>query len=163
MGGYAPQGLFGGAGGGFTKGGLASFSGNGSQTVFNIAHGLSTTPEVPVVIPASSDAMGSYNVDKDATNIIVTFATAPPGGSSNIRFQWGAAYTQTATQGFTSGSLTTLTNKTIGDKLGFIKVSIPADPTTEEGIVYLKQIDASNNGLFMKLKKGGAIVEVQIL
>ncbi len=42
------------------------------------------------------------------------------------------------------------------------KVSAPSDPGAEVGRMYFKTIDANNNGLFVKMKKAGAIVEVQI-
>jgi hypothetical protein len=38
----------------------------------------------------------------------------------------------------------------------------PADPATDNGRIYLKTIDANNDGLFMKVKKNGSFVEVQI-
>ena len=44
----------------------------------------------------------------------------------------------------------------------FDKITKPADPPTEEGRMYLKEIDASNNGLFILIQKAGSIVEVQI-
>jgi hypothetical protein len=34
--------------------------------------------------------------------------------------------------------------------------------STNVGRIYVKQIDANNDGLFIKLKKAGAYVEVQI-
>ena len=41
--------------------------------------------------------------------------------------------------------------------------STPSDPATiEDTILYVKAIDANNNGVFLKTKKNGAIVEVQI-
>lgn len=40
--------------------------------------------------------------------------------------------------------------------------STPGDPATEDTIVYVRAIDANNNGVFIKTKKNGAIVEVQI-
>lgn len=43
------------------------------------------------------------------------------------------------------------------------KISTPADPAAEVGRLYFKTIDSNNNGLFIKLKKNGAIVEGQIL
>jgi hypothetical protein len=46
--------------------------------------------------------------------------------------------------------------------LDLTKISAPADPGAEAGRVYFKQIDANNNGLFVKLKQAGSIVEVQI-
>jgi len=42
-------------------------------------------------------------------------------------------------------------------------VSAPSDPATDKGIMYMKDIDSNNEGLFMKVKKNGAVVEVQIL
>ena len=41
--------------------------------------------------------------------------------------------------------------------------SAPADPATDKGVMYMKDIDSNNEGLFMKVKKNGAVVEVQIL
>lgn len=40
--------------------------------------------------------------------------------------------------------------------------STPGDPATEDTLIYTKAIDANNNGVFLKTKKNGAIVEVQI-
>ncbi len=40
--------------------------------------------------------------------------------------------------------------------------SAPANPATDNGRIYLKTIDASNDGLFMKVKKNGSFTEVQI-
>ena len=67
-------------------------------------------------------------------------------------------------QGFTSTSETTLTNKTIGDELAFsLQVSAPSDPVDEDdSLLYMRDIDASNNGVFVKIKKNGSTVEVQI-
>ena len=44
----------------------------------------------------------------------------------------------------------------------FDKISIPSDPSANHGRVYVKQIDANNDGLFIKVKKAGSFVEVQI-
>jgi hypothetical protein len=44
----------------------------------------------------------------------------------------------------------------------FNKIAKPADPPTEEGRMYLKEIDANNNGLFIIIQKAGALTEVQI-
>ena len=41
--------------------------------------------------------------------------------------------------------------------------SAPSDPATEKGVMYMKDIDSNNEGLFMKVKKNGSVVEVQIL
>ena len=58
----------------------------------------------------------------------------------------------------------TLTNPTLGASyLDMNQITIPSDPSAGTGRLYVKQIDANNEGLFMKIKQGGNIVEVQIL
>lgn len=147
---------------GINAAGVSTQSGNSSTTVFNIPHGLSGIPDFVTVTPASVDARGEYITTKDATNIIVTYPIAPSTGTNNLVFQWGAAFVSSAPSNFTPTSIHTVTGKTVGDNLKFIKVVIPADPALEDCEIYWKQIDANNNGLFIKGKKAGAIVEGQI-
>ena len=48
---------------------------------------------------------------------------------------------------------------------GFIdigRITIPADPGADIGRAYVKQIDANNDGVFVKIKKAGVITEVQV-
>jgi hypothetical protein len=72
------------------KRGTATFSGNGSQTQFTIAHGLVSTPTSWRVEAGSADAKGDKYVTADATNLYVTFATAPPAGTNNVVLVWSA-------------------------------------------------------------------------
>ena len=60
-------------------------------------------------------------------------------------------------------SVETIQNKTIGDHLDFTRVSAPANPPSDVGRLYHKQIDSNNDGMFVKLKKAGSIVEVRVL
>lgn len=148
---------------GFQAGGTATFSGTGSQTVFNIAHALSGIPSIMFALPNTIAAIGDYTVTADATNVIITYSTAPVSGSSNVKLVWGAGGPAGEVVGFSASSVTTLTNKKIGDFLDFVKQgSAPANPTLEEAIIYVKAIDANNNGLFAKIKLQGAIVEIQV-
>ena len=57
----------------------------------------------------------------------------------------------------------TIQNKKIGNHLDFTRVATPSDPATDVGRLYHRQIDANNDGMFVKLKKAGAIVEVRVL
>lgn len=140
------------------------FNGTGSQTVFNIPHTLSGAPSLFFALPRTTGAMGDYTVTADATNVIITYSSAPPSGTNNVAFVWGAGSAAGESVGFSPSSISTLTNKKIGDFLGFIKQgSVPADPALEEAILYEKAIDATNNGIFVKVKKNGVIAEVQIL
>ena len=50
----------------------------------------------------------------------------------------------------------------IADAIDFKKITIPSDPPTEEGRLYVKQIDANNNALFVKIKVAGSIQEVRL-
>jgi hypothetical protein len=70
--------------------GIATFSGNGTTTTFTFAHGLAGTPKMAVVTAGSSDAKGDFYVTYDATNITVTYATAPPSGTNNVVLNWYA-------------------------------------------------------------------------
>jgi len=72
------------------NGGTATFSGDGSATTFTIAHGLAATPSKVSVTPGSADARGDFHVTVDATNITVTYATAPPSGTDNVVLHWYA-------------------------------------------------------------------------
>ena len=62
----------------------------------------------------------------------------------------------------------TLTNKTLTSPtlgagyLDLTRMTAPANPSANDGRVYAKTIDSDNDGLFIKIKKGGSFVEVQI-
>lgn len=71
-------------------GGAATFSGTGAQTVFTIAHGLYAAPSMLAVTPATAAAAGSLYVTADATNVTVTYTTAPVTGTNNVVVNWRA-------------------------------------------------------------------------
>jgi len=70
--------------------GVATFSGDGVTTSFSWAHGLVTTPSKILVTPKSADASGDFYVTADATNITITYITAPPAGTDNVVIAWEA-------------------------------------------------------------------------
>ena len=72
------------------NGGISTQSGNGSTKVFNIAHGLFSTPAKKRAFAGSDDARGSFKVTADATNVILTYPIAPPTGTNNLSFEWAA-------------------------------------------------------------------------
>jgi hypothetical protein len=64
-------------------------NGNASTTVFNIAHGLGSLPTYAFISVAQSGSTSlarSYTMD--ATNIVVTFASAPSSGTNNVVIYW---------------------------------------------------------------------------
>lgn len=70
--------------------GTATFSGDGATTTFNIAHGLAVTPTFYTAEPLTSDARADHLLSVDSTNITITFDTAPPSGTDNVKFSWKA-------------------------------------------------------------------------
>lgn len=70
--------------------GTATFSGDGSTTTFQIAHGLASTPSKYGVSPLTPDADAPRTITVDDTYITITFSSAPPSGTDNIKFGWWA-------------------------------------------------------------------------
>jgi hypothetical protein len=70
--------------------GKSTFSGDGSTKTFTIAHSLVSTPSKVLVTAGSDAAKGDFYVTADATNITVTYATAPPSGTNNVVLNWYA-------------------------------------------------------------------------
>jgi len=70
--------------------GRSTQNGNGSATAFTIAHGLAAAPGTVTVTPGHADAKGDFHVTVDATNITVTYATAPASGTNNVVLNWRA-------------------------------------------------------------------------
>lgn len=68
--------------------GKATASGNGTSTAFNIPHSIGATPSVASVQCSSHSTAFTYTVD--ATNITVTFTSAPASGTNNVIFYWRA-------------------------------------------------------------------------
>lgn len=78
----------GGSGSGSVKSGSTTKSGNSSTKIFTIAHSFGATPASALVIPSSTDAMGSFITDVDGTNITITYSVAPPTGTNNLEYFW---------------------------------------------------------------------------
>jgi hypothetical protein len=70
--------------------GRSTQSGDGATVAFTIAHGLYTTPTSMVVTPGHADSRGDFHVTADATNITVTYNTAPASASDNVVLNWVA-------------------------------------------------------------------------
>jgi hypothetical protein len=158
----------GGGGGGLNAGGQITLNGTASATVFTIPHGLGQIPDFISVEAASDDALGEFKRSKDATNITITYAVPPPTGTGNLVFEWGAGLIGTSASEFSPTSTHIVTNKTYQDALFSTyfdmnnQGSAPANPSADRARFYIRDIDANNQGLFAKVKKAGAFVEVQI-
>lgn len=73
---------------GIQAGGKETQSGDGGTKVFTIAHGLGYTPTLVEVTAADADARGDFHVTADATNLTITYQTAPVSGTDNIAWWW---------------------------------------------------------------------------
>lgn len=69
--------------------GKSTANGNASTTVFNIAHGVGANPTYAIVSVAQSGSTNlDYSYTTDATNIVVTFTSAPSSGTNNVVIYW---------------------------------------------------------------------------
>ena len=93
---------------------------------------------------ASSSAVKTY-VDSQNTVTGMGDTTIASVGDNN-HFQY-------------DGSSSKWINKTYID---FSKIAAPSDPSTEEGRLYVKEINANNNALAVKIQKAGTVVEVEL-
>ena len=46
--------------------------------------------------------------------------------------------------------------------IDFAKIAAPADPSSEEGRLYVKELNGTNNALAVKIQKAGNVVEVEL-
>lgn len=76
---------------GAPTGGVASFNGNASTTVFNIAHSQGGTPTSYWTLPITEAAAAKRTVTVTSTNVVVTYTTAPASGTGNVKLRWGAS------------------------------------------------------------------------
>ena len=71
----------------------ATLSGDGRTASFRIPHGLLGTPITAIAQPASADAAASSSFVSELgpTDLVISFATAPPSGKENLAFHVIAA------------------------------------------------------------------------
>ena len=67
-------------------------NGNGVLKAFTFAHGLDKWPREVVVKYGHADSNAPRTWTASATNLTVTFATAPQAGTNNVKFGGMAAY-----------------------------------------------------------------------
>lgn len=137
---------------------------NGGGTTFTIAHSAGSTPDFVSIEANSDDARdgGDFKVALDATNITITYGSATNSGTNNISLLWSVGFINFSSYVLTPDSLTTFTQKTIGDGLTFDTISTPSNPSSGQIILYPKTIDGNNVGIFAKIEKNGGFVELQI-
>ena len=95
---------------------------------------------------ATTQAIKTYIDETGSSSVVGLNDTTIGSVADNNHFQYDSATSKWI-------------NKTFID---FDKISAPSDPGTEEGRMYLKEINATNNALAIKLQKAGSIVEVEL-
>jgi len=111
-----------------------------------------------------ADANGAQQIIFVTTASAVNEITITNGATGNPASITASGETNTGIKLIGKGtSGITITNATAnGAFLEFDTKAAPADPSTEFARMYLKQVDANNNAVAIKLQKGGAIQEVEI-
>jgi len=122
----------------------------------------------------TASAFGAADINKitrylnggtDVATVVIDSSTTIQNGKLHVATitNTGTITLPTATTTLTGRNTTdTLTNKTFDDHVDSKVISIPSDPSSGYVRVYAKAIDSNNDGLFIKVKRAGAIVEVQI-
>ena len=70
--------------------GVQTSNGTGAVTAFVIPHGLGVVPQQFSAVAASVAAATPFFVSADATNLTVTYTTAPAVGTGNVVLSWRA-------------------------------------------------------------------------
>ena len=102
---------------------------------------------------------GITNSLNDVGNVTIS------NNSSGEVLKWnGSAWINNtlAEAGIAPTSSPTLTTPTFDSFVDLDRITIPSNPSANKGRVYVKQLDSNNDGVFIKIKKGGSFVEVQI-
>ena len=139
-------------------------SNTGTETLANktLTSPVLTTPNL---ITSLNDTNGNELIGITATGSAVneiTIANSATGNAPSIVASGGDSNVSLKISGKGTGGVT-LTNATAnGAFLEFDTKAAPADPSTEQARMYLKNSDADNNVIAVKIQKAGVIQEVEI-
>jgi hypothetical protein len=70
--------------------GTSTKSGDSTTKIFTFTHSMTNPPVFAVVVPESTDSLGSYTTTWDSTKITITYPFAPPTGTNNLSYAWFA-------------------------------------------------------------------------
>ena len=112
------------------------------------------------VLDTNLDAVSSSDDTLASAKAIKAYVDSATGGSTTLVGLTDTTITGTpADNSHFQYNGSAWVNRTFID---FDKISEPASPDAEEGRLYVKQVDASNNALAVKIKKATSVVEVEL-
>lgn len=105
-----------------------------------------------IIFVTTGSAVNELTITNGSTGVPATIASS---GESNIGLRISGSGTGGVILhgGATKGSYL---------EFGVKQTTVPDDPSTELARMYLKEIDANNNAIAVKIQKAGAVVEVEI-
>jgi len=112
-----------------------------------------------------ADAAGLQLIIFDSVSTAVneiTVANAAADGTPSIAATGGDTHIALTLKSKGTDGIIISSTVDNGAYLEFQQKATAADPAAEYARLYLKQVDANNNAMAVKLQKGGAIVEVEI-
>jgi hypothetical protein len=115
----------------------------------------------------NSDVITTNTASQTLTNKTLTapvISTISNTGTVTLPTSTDTLVGRATTDTLTNKTLTTPTVNTpvYGSYTDYTRTTLPSNPAANFGRMYVKQIDSSNDGLFILLKKAGSYVEVQI-
>jgi hypothetical protein len=108
--------------------------------------------DIPMLSATGTASSSTYLRGDNAWASVPAGYNAPTIGSTSI----ASGSTNTTITGLT------LTTPVMDSYVDLDKITIPSDPAADKGRIYVKTVDSNNDGIFIKVKKGGSYVEVQI-
>ena len=108
--------------------------------------------DIPMLSATGTASASTYLRGDNAWASVPAGYNAPTIGSTSI----ASGSTNTTITGLT------LTTPVMDSYVDLDKITIPSDPAADKGRIYVKTVDSNNDGIFIKVKKGGSYVEVQI-
>lgn len=116
---------------------------------------------------ASNVGVGGVGVFKQKTGVNLEFKNIN-AGSSYVTITNDVGNNEVdvdlaATVAKTDVANTFSIHQQLDDYLDVKKITIPANPATDYARFYVKQVDANNDGVFVKIKRTGGFVEVQVV
>jgi len=132
-----------------------------SKSLIELTSGLtgSEANDAGIIIERGDSGNNAFmGWDKSAEKFVFGTTTATGASTGDLTIASGTVAAAT----FEGTTLQVNGVATFESYLDFNLISAPSSPATEDARMYLKQVDANNNAIAVKIQKAGSIVEVEI-